>query len=49
MQNTLQLTPVGNMVGNLQLHYLHVLCYNKQLFFCVFFSLQVSCISTADA
>ncbi len=30
MQNTLQLTPVGNMVGNLQLHY-PVLCYNKQL------------------
>ncbi len=30
MQNTLQLTPVGNMVGILQLHY-PVLCYNKQL------------------
>ncbi len=30
MQNTLQLTPVGNMVGILQLHY-PILCYNKQL------------------
>ncbi len=32
MQNTLQLTPVGNMVGNLQLHY-PVLCYKQLVVF----------------